>query len=171
MNNLTEHIGKSSRWIFTTFKGDGCPHGRHDIPGQIAKWLFRVGTIWAVLLIPVTLIFCAIIPFALLACLTGHHSFGKPEQWLLCPYLISGYAIWIGWGWRSRQPRNIVMCILFWLLSAGFNVMQPLHFWMDSHDVWVLLYPPPLWGIVATTGALAGILFEFSTSRYANRAA
>jgi hypothetical protein len=148
-----------------TFSGGDSAQDKQDIPGQVARWLFRIGTVWAVLLIPITTLVCAITPFALVVCLTGHHSFGRPEQWLICPYLISGYAIWIGWGWRSRKPRNLMMCALFWLVSAGFNVMQPVHIWMDSHSLWTLLYPPPLWGSLATVGSLVALSFEFGMSR------
>ena len=171
MTAIVERMGKTARWFAGTFSGGDCAQNKRDLPGQIARWLFRIGAVWAVLLVPVTIICCAVFPFALVVCLTQHHSFGRWEQWLICPYLLSGYAVWIGWGWRSRKPGNLMICILFWLASACFNVMQPVHIWMDSHSLWALLYPPPLWGSVVTIGSLVALLFEFGVSRHENQTA
>jgi hypothetical protein len=80
---------------------------------------------------------------------------------LIAPLLLTGYAVWVGWGLRSRGPMNRIVCGVIWLASAGYNVMQPVHAWMDSHDPWILLVPLPLWGIVTTSASLIALVLEF----------
>lgn len=165
MASISDKLAKGANWIWGTFTGSDTLRHRRDIPGLLARWLFRIGTIWAVVLLPVTVMVCFVFTVFVLAGLGTGKSMGGGA--MLCPYLLTGYALWVGWGWRSRKPRNVVMCVLFWLASAGFNVMQPVHIWMETHSVLALLFPPPLWGIVATGASLTALVFEFSPPGYA----
>ena len=173
--SLLDDISKGANWILSTFSGRDTARFQRDIPGVLAKWLFRIGTIGAVIQIPITF-------FVLLytiAFLIGGLIYGKPygvsKEMLICPYLLAGYAVWVGWGWRSRKPRNMKICVLFWLASAGFYLMLPVHIWMDSEstgdffgDLW---NPFLLWYIGVTSVSLIALLLEFFIPRYDVQAA
>lgn len=164
--SFSDDMGKVASWISRTFSGDEAKQYQPDIPGRLARWLFRIGTVLAALLAPITgLIF--IITIVVLA---DHFLSSQPfgtigREVLICPYLFAGYAVWLGWGWRSRKPRNVALSVLFWLASAGFHVIQPIHTWMDCESVlnfFELLWNPLLlWSIGATSASLIAILFEF----------
>lgn len=170
MTALVKDIGSGFTWIGQTFRQGTSEETKRDIPGWIARWFFRIGTIWAAILLPIMGIVCLIFFVAILGMVTHMAPIKSTDKiWLLCPYLISGYAIWLGWGWRSRKPRNVALCSLFWLASAAFNVMQPIHFWMDSHSFLIMLYPPPLWGIITTVGSLVALGWEFLPTKGKSR--
>jgi hypothetical protein len=159
-------MGKISQLISSAFNGRTAVLDRRDIPGRLATWLFRVGTIWAALLAPVIVIACALTIIFLLAGLVLGKPYGPSREMWLCPYLLAGYAIWLGWGWRSLQPRNKLVSILFWLASAGFHVIFPVHIRMDAGSflgfLGVTWNPLLLWEIAATGMSLLALGFEFS---------
>jgi hypothetical protein len=170
MASLIDDIRNGGRWVSCTFKGDQPTRNKQDIPMRMALWLFRVGTIWAALLFPVTVVFS----FTTVVLLFGLLEYGKSAASLgsgiwVCPYLLSGYAVWIGWGWRSRQTRSVFMSASFWFASAGFSAVQPIRFWMESHEFWIMLYPNLLWSIVVVVASLAGVALELM--RYKNKRA
>ena len=76
-----------------------------DRPQAIARWLFRFGIIWAVIL--------AIPTVALLM---------PDSTWgYLAYYFIVGYGIWIGWFWRSRRKRKLGLSITLWSISLVYH--------------------------------------------------
>jgi len=76
-----------------------------DKPQAIARWLFRIGTIWAFIL--------AIPTVALLM---------PDATWgYLAYYFIAGYGIWIGWFWRSRRKRKLVPAVTLWSFSIIYH--------------------------------------------------
>lgn len=157
MKDLTNSVN----WLWQTLSLHTPAEKNGDVSGWIARWLFRIGTIWAVILIPITAVSGLIFVMGIEGLFLGMPLKSTDRGWLIGPYLLAGYGIWLGWGWRSRKPGNLLLCCLFWLTSAAFNVMEPIHIWQDSHNFLDLLFPPPLWGIITTIGSLAALISEF----------
>jgi len=174
--SLLEDITNLTNWITRTFKGDDITPPGQDTPGRLARWLFRIGTVWAALLAPVAGLALIVTIVVLADHGLSSHPFGTiGREMLICPYLLAGYAVWFGWGWRSRKPRNTLLSVLFWLASAGFHIMQPIHIWMDCETAWdfigVLWNPLLLWSIGAVSVSLAALLFEVILPKYDSKAA
>jgi hypothetical protein len=176
MRTLLDVKAKAANWISGRFSGGETERYQRDLPGRLARWLFRIGTVWAAILAPIACV-CFILTIVVLAdyCFS-RGSFGTIDRGVfIFPYLLAGYAVWLGWGWRSQKPRNRTICVLMWLASAGFNVMQPVHTWMDCEravDFFELLWNPLLlWSIGATCLSLLALVFEFSLPRHEDQAA
>ena len=160
--DITNAVG----WISRAFTGDAPSQKQRDVPGWLARWLFRIGTVWAAMLLPITGFSCIFTTASLVDHLMSSRPWGSLDRTLfIIPYILAGYAVWVGWGWRSRQPRKVTLCILFWLASAGFNVVEPVHIWLDCEslaDFLGLLWNPLLlWGIGATGVSLIALILEF----------
>jgi hypothetical protein len=126
---------------------------KRDIPALIARWLFRLGFIWAVFLIP----------FTVLSCL-GMVTESVSRWWMSSSYLLAGYFVWIGWRWRSRQLRALKYCVLFWLGSAGFNLIFLVPLMREDLDG--LLNPFGLWWSIATLASTVALIFELRLPRF-----
>jgi len=135
---------------------------QRDIPGLIARWLFRLGFIWAIILIP-----CLIIAvFSLL-------SF-EMAPFVIVVYILAGYLVWIGWCWRSRLRRTLRASAAFWLGSTLFNsifiiwcfsrtpgrLLSGLFFDFHAFNLW--------WGLVSSICSLIALYYEFKSSKYDN---
>lgn len=137
---------------------------QRDIPGNIARWLFRIGIIWAVILLLPTV-------GALLS------AFDRAwRMWLLGVYFLVGYGVWIGWRWRSRQCRALVASAAFWLFSAAFNsAFIVLLIATESQWPKILIFDETAfygwWWIAVTLASLVALAFEFRTPRDEIRAA
>ena len=133
---------------------------QRDIPGQIARWLFRIGFIWAVILIP-----CFIVALSTLPSLQVF-AFG------LVVYILAGYSVWIGWRWRSHQRRTLQASVAFWLISALFNGVFVIWFiattpaslealfHFDALHLW--------WGIAASICSLVALYYELTQPKNDN---
>jgi hypothetical protein len=107
---------------------------QRDIPRRIASWLFYIGCIWALILVPCLGIAAFSVPFGLLSL--------DLRPLMLVVYIATGYLIWIGWFWRSRQRGPLVVSAVLWVCSALFNSMFLI------------------WGLATRPGQLAGELFQ-----------
>ena len=155
-------------WIAHAFKG-GDAQRKGDIPGLIAKWLFRIGAVWACLLLPVTVIFGSITLGMAALSLTDHSVFKMIDHgWVIAPFLFCGYAVWIGWGWRGLKIKGITFRILFWAISAAFNLILPVLAWKNEHALWLMFMPNVLWPILASAASLVALCFELRLRPYAS---
>ncbi len=139
------------------------PH-QTDVSGQIARWLFRLGIVWAIILIPVTV-------FLFLPSPVGG-SF-----WLLGIYCLIGFAVWLGWRWRSRDSQPALrVAAVFWVFSAAFNSSFVIYFIaIGAHWTRVLLYDQTAyfawWWIAASLASLVAFAFEFTLLKRETRPA
>jgi hypothetical protein len=133
---------------------------KRDIPALIARWLFRIGFVWAICLIP----FTVLSGLGVIA-----ESFSR--WWVLCVFLLTGYSVWIGWRWRSRQMRALKFSVLFWLSSAVYNFLFLIPLVRDTGTFLVLFHPVSLWWSIATVASLMALLFEFRLPRHECQAA
>ena len=156
-----------ARWVGTTFIGRNATSFRADVPGFIARWMFRVGTLGAAIQLPITGI---VLIFTLVAIIGGltHLGPSKPSKELLVgPYLLINYAVWAGWGWRSRRLRSKTVSILFWLGSAAFYAAHPVQVWMESgslvvlfQELWDPFSPALVWFLTMTGLSLIALVLE-----------
>jgi hypothetical protein len=137
---------------------------QRDIPGSIAKWLFRIGIIWAVILVPFTIV-------AFLS------VFGRGLRfWQLGFYFLIGFAVWGGWWWRSRQRRSLRAVAAFWFFSAAFNSGFIVYL-IATESQWtkILAFDESAfylwWWIAATVASLVALAFEFALQRDETRPA
>jgi len=84
--------------------------------------------------------------------------------WMSSSYLLAGYFVWIGWRWRSRQLRALKYCVLFWLGSAGFNLIFLVPLMREDLDG--LLNPFGLWWSIATLASTVALIFELRLPRF-----
>jgi hypothetical protein len=131
---------------------------QRDIPGRIAKWLFRIGIIWAVILAPVTVV-------ALMS------AFDRVWRWWpFAIYILVGFGVWFGWRWRSRGRRALGLSAAFWLFSAAFNSAFVVHI-IVTESQWpkILIYDQTAfyswWWIAVTIASLVAFCFEFTLQR------
>jgi hypothetical protein len=131
---------------------------QRDIPGRIAQWLFRIGIIWAVILVPFTIV-------AFLS------VFGRGTGfWQLGIYALVGFGVWGGWRWRSRQRRSLRAAAAFWLFSAAFNSAFVVYL-IATESQWskILIYDQTAfyawWWIAVTMASLVAFGFEFTLQR------
>jgi hypothetical protein len=124
-----------------------------DVPGNIALWLFRLGIIWAIALVPLTIV---LFPLGV--------------------YGLVGLAVWLGWRWRSNERPALRVAAAFWLFSAAFNVAFVAYFIATGpHWTRVLFYDQTAylcwWWLAATLASLVALAFEFPLQRHAAPAA
>ena len=72
-----------------------------DTPRLIARWLFRIGIIWAVILVIPTIGFLVT----------------NPVWGFLGYYWLTGFMVWLGWWWRSRGQRKLGPSVALWVFS------------------------------------------------------
>ena len=126
-----------------------------DIPGRIARWLFRIGIVWAVILVPFTIVsFLSV--------------FGRGTSfWQLGVYCLFGLAVWFGWRWRSRQRRALKFSAVLWLTSAAFNSAFIVYL-IATEAQWrkILIFDETAfylwWWLAATMASLVAFAFEFT---------
>ena len=128
---------------------------QRDIPGHIARWLFRIGIIWAVILALPTVG----------ALLSVFDSVWR--MWQIGIHLLIGFVVWIGWRWRSRGPRRLVASIVFWLFSAAYNfALIVLLIATESEWAKILIFDETAfycwWWIAVTLASLVAFAFEFT---------
>ena len=134
-----------------------------DISGQIARWLFRLGIIWAIILVPITI-------FLFLPSRSGM------GLWPLGIYILIGFAVWLGWRWRSKERPALRVAVAFWLFSAAFNSSFVIYFIANGpHWTRVLLYDQTAyfawWWIAASLASLVAFAFEFTLHKRETRPA
>jgi hypothetical protein len=132
-----------------------------DIPGHIARWLFRLGIVWAIILVPVTIVL--ILP-----------SRRGGGLLLLALYYLIGFAVWLGWRWRGHQRLTRRDATIFWLFSAAYNSSFIIYFIANgAHWTRVMLYDQTAyfawWWVVATLASLVALVFEFRLGSYEPR--
>jgi len=170
--SLLDDIAKCGNWFVSTFTARDAAPFRADIPGFLAKWLFRIGTIGAAIQVPIS---CFVLIYTFVF-LIGGLIYGKPfgpaKEMVIVPYVLVSYAVWIGWGWRSRKPRNMAMSMMFWLVSAAFNAILPAQALMESesfaeffHGLWSPFSPGLLWFIALSGVSLLAFFFEIFQPR------
>jgi hypothetical protein len=121
-----------------------------DISGKIAKVLFTLGILWAVVLAPFWIV-------SLLA----------PRYWGVTLYILcGGYGVWWGWfrrGWREMSRRQ---ALALWMSSIGVNSFWPVFLWREyaqrSLDVFELSRAALLFWfwITAIIASLIALCFE-----------
>ena len=164
---FAERMQKRADWFLHTFSGRDAQQRKDDVPGLMARWMFRIGLVWACILLPVTAIFTVISMAALIGSVAYPGSLKSTDQsWAIAPFLLSGYAIWIGWGWRSRKVRRLATCVSFWAVSAAFNSLIPVQAWRNAHAIWVMFMPNVLWSILVAAASLVAIFLEFRLPRH-----
>lgn len=131
---------------------------QRDIPGNIARLLFRVGIIWAIILAP----------FAILSFLP---VFSRGESlWPLGVYLLCGVGVWGGWYWRSQRQPPLRISAAFWIFSAVFNsafiivLVVTQSQWLNIliHDETAFYL---WWWMAATLASMVAFAFEFTSRR------
>jgi hypothetical protein len=132
---------------------------QRDIPAHIARWLFRIGIIWVVVLALPTI-------GALLS------AFDRAWRiWQLGIYFLVGYGVGIGWRWRSRQRRALAPSAAFWLFSAVFNAAF-IVLLIATESQWqkILIFDATAfygwWWIAVTLASLVALAFEFTIPRH-----
>ena len=136
---------------------------QRDIPRLIARWLFYIGCIWALILVPCLGFAAFSAPFGLLSL--------DLRPLVLVVYIITGYLVWIGWFWRSRNRRPLIVSAAFWLCSALFNSIFIIwglatkpeqsvgeFFHLDAFNLW--------WWIAASVGSTIALCYEFILSEH-----
>ena len=129
---------------------------QRDIAGKIALWLFRLGIVWAFILVPVTVM-------SLLSAFGPGLNF-----WRLGIYFLIGFAVWGGWLWRSRKRRSLKASAAFWLFSAAFNSAFVVYVVItESEWLKILLYDETAfygwWWIAVTLASLVAFALEFAS--------
>jgi hypothetical protein len=126
-----------------------------DIPGRIAQWLFRIGILWAVILVPLTLV-------SFLSVFGRGMSF-----WQVGVYCLIGFAVWFGWRWRSRQRRPLRSSAALWLASAAFNSAFIVYL-VGTEAQWrkIFIFDELAfylwWWLAATVASLVAFALEFT---------
>ena len=167
MATSREKPESSIGWIAHAFKG-GDVQRKGDVPGLIAKWLFRIGTVWACILLPITVIFgVTTLGMAALSIADRTNLKTMGHGWEIAPFLFCGYAVWIGWGWRGLKIKGLAPRVLFWVISAAFNLIIPVMAWKNEHTLWLMFMPNLLWGIPASAASLVALSLEFRLRPYA----
>ncbi|MFO0914782.1 MAG: hypothetical protein U0795_17620 [Pirellulales bacterium] len=85
-----------------------------DIPRRIARFLFIVGVFWGLVLV---------VPTIASIGLSFQRGF---RGWIIVGYLLSGFAVWGGWLWRSRQLRSLEGSVGLWVSSFVVNAAFPV---------------------------------------------
>jgi hypothetical protein len=134
---------------------------QRDIPRLIARWLFYIGCVWALILVPCLGIAAISVPFGLLSL--------DLRPLVLVVYIAAGYLIWIGWFWRSRHRGSLIVSAAFWLCSALFNSIFLIwglatkpeqlageFFHLNAYNLW--------WWIAASIGSIVALCYEIILS-------
>jgi hypothetical protein len=95
-----------------------------DVPRKIAFWLFIFGTIWTVWLIPFVVVsFVGIFQI---------HEKNYWLSWTMLATFLPGYAVWLGWFWRSRRNLSIRIVTFLWVVSIADNLYFIVPFFKDG---------------------------------------
>jgi hypothetical protein len=91
-------------------------------------------------------------------------------------YSLIGFAVWLGWRWRSKERPALGVAVAFWLFSAAFNSSFVIYFIaIGPHWTWVLFYDQSAifawWWIAAALASLVALAFEFKLQRPETRTA
>ena len=137
-----------------------------DISGSIARLLFAIGALWALFLI---ILLGIGIVFAISL---------SPETlgvWLLVAYLVCGFAVWIGWGWRSRRIPPLRSSLALWLGSFVVNALFPCVLIAEGSGSDILSLDGNAavfwWWAIASTLSLVAFFYEFRLSKADQRTA
>ena len=132
---------------------------QHDIPRRIARWLFYIGCIWALILVPCFVIAIVSVPFDLLSL--------DLRPLVLVVYIPAGYLIWIGWFWRSRHRGPLIVSVAFWICSVLFNaIFIILGLATKPGELVGTFFSNPLlwWWIIAIVGSIVALCYEIILS-------
>lgn len=100
------------------------PSRRRLIPQILAGVLFCGGSMFALLLLPFTIIFAL-----------------DPDGWSACGFFICGYLVYFGWFWRAWHTPSKLFVTFLWLLSL-----------IQNGYVWVFLLREEHWHLPALHG-------------------
>jgi hypothetical protein len=106
------------------------------VPQIIAGLLFCGGSLFALLLLPITI--------AMLF---------DPDGWRLLVYFIPGWLVYFGWFWRAWHTPSLLFVTILWLISFAQNSLPWFAILHEEH--W---HFPALHGF-QTHGAIPGIGF------------
>ena len=133
-----------------------------DLPAVIAKWLFRLGCFWALILI------YGLWPVLVML------RYNQSIPWRLICGLLPGFGVWCGWYWRSRRRRRLNPSAIFWSISAAYNLLGSAFWvvinmqWGNSFVSWDSVYF--WWWAAVSIASLAALRLEFTISREMERA-
>ena len=123
-----------------------------DVPRRIARVLFVLGTVWAIILAPM---------FA------GIFERDAWRAWPITVYMICGYGVWFGWFWRSFRHPSRRLSVVIWVSSAVMNLVslgcliiaagkQALRAFLFE-DIAFYYW----WGLAVAIASLVALCFEF----------
>ena len=136
----------------------------HDIPQRIARLMFFIGILWALFLV---------VP---LVAMTSMIFLAGPKPLPMMLHIFCGYAVWMGWFWRSRRLRSLFSSSLLWSCSFIVNATFIIHAFPTGPQWQRVFYDDPMalmffWWLIASLLSLVALAYEFKLSRKETRAA